>query len=277
LGFFEEFLPGPSSVPGEATLVRTVHSPYSPLIIYKICGKFETAGGMMNRKKTILIVDDEPKILELLKSYVEINGLEVLCAINGRQALELFENHAPDLILLDLMLPDFSGETLCRKIRSVSNVPIIMLTAKVDEESIIAGLDVGADDYITKPFSPKQVAARVKAVLRRSESTVKNEVLASVVCGGLVINIETRSVTQNGNEINLTPNEYKILVLLASRPEKIYTRNEIIEKALGEDFDGFDRAVDTHIKNLRAKIGDDPKNPRCILTVYGMGYRFRND
>jgi DNA-binding response OmpR family regulator len=221
---------------------------------------------------SILIVDDEEKIREVVASYLIAAGFEVVCAKNGKEALDLFATRRVDLVLLDLMLPDLSGEDVCKNIRARSTVPVIMLTAKVDEASIIHGLNIGADDYITKPFSPRELTARVKAALRRTSESGQN---AERQNAGLVINTENRTVSKNEQEINLTPNEYKILTLLAGRPEKIFTRDEIIEKALGDDFDGFDRAVDTHIKNLRAKIADDPKNPRHILTVYGMGYRFQ--
>ncbi|MDR0822717.1 MAG: response regulator transcription factor [Endomicrobium sp.] len=222
----------------------------------------------MNNQKTILIVDDEIKILDMLKSYLDICGYKTVCAQNGAQALDAFEKNQADLVLLDLMLPDLSGEDICKKIRSSSKVPIIMLTAKVDEQSIIRGLNIGADDYITKPFSLKELSARIKAVLRRSV-VLDNQKL---VFGKLTIDTDSRLVMLNNNKINLTPNEYKILTLLASRPEKIYTRDEIIAKTLGDDFDGFDRTIDTHIKNLRQKIGND-----YIATVYAMGYRFIAD
>jgi DNA-binding response OmpR family regulator len=179
------------------------------------------------------------------------------------------------LALLDLMLPDSSGEELCRKIRAVSDIPIIMITARVDEESIIRGLNTGADDYVCKPFSPRQLMARVRAALRRTGRAGTAE--KRLVHGGLAVDLENRRVSRDGAGINLTPNEYKILVALMSRPAKIFTRDEIIERIKGEDYDGFDRAVDTHIKNLRQKIGDDPKSPVFIQTVYGMGYRFAGE
>jgi DNA-binding response OmpR family regulator len=232
----------------------------------------------MADKPVILVVDDEEKIREVVTSYLDLNGFQTLCAKNGKQALELFASQRVDLVLLDLMLPDLSGEEICKKIRTRSAVPIIMLTAKVDEASIIHGLNIGADDYITKPFSPRELAARVKAVVRRSgERQVDNAAGEQpITCGELAIDTNARTVKRNGAEISLTPNEYKILTLLASRPEKIFTRDEIIERAFGDEYDGFDRAVDTHIKKLRAKIADDPKKPRYILTVYGMGYRFHS-
>jgi DNA-binding response OmpR family regulator len=226
----------------------------------------------MKEKKTVLAVDDEPKILELLKSYLEMNGFTALCAKNGREGMALFEQNPVSLILLDLMLPDFSGEEFCKKIRQVSDVPVIMITAKVDEASIIRGLNIGADDYVCKPFSPRQLMARVQSVLRRSGASGE-KAGAILSFKDLTIDTEKRIVRRNGVEISLTRDEYSILSLLMSRQAKIFTREEILEAVKGGDFDGFDRAVDTHIKKLRAKIGDDSKAPQYIVTVYGMGYR----
>jgi DNA-binding response OmpR family regulator len=229
----------------------------------------------MNGEPLVLVVDDEEKILEVLRSYLKINGCRPLCAKNGREAMELFSKNPVALALLDLMLPDLSGEDLCRKIRSVSDIPIIMITARVDEESIIRGLNMGADDYVCKPFSPRQLMARVRAALRRTGETGAAE--KRMVHGGLAVDVENRRVSRDGAAIALTPNEYNILITLMSRPAKIFTRDEIIERIKGDDYDGLDRAVDTHIKNLRQKIGDDPKSPVFIQTVYGMGYRFAGE
>ncbi|GHV62590.1 DNA-binding response regulator [Spirochaetia bacterium] len=229
---------------------------------------------------SVLVVDDEEKILDIVKSYLEKSGYQALCAGTGKEAMALLKSHTVSLILLDLMLPDFTGEELCRKVRSmpssISGVPIIMMTAKVDEESVIRGLNLGADDYVTKPFSPRQLMARVAAMLRRSGTSgeadpQKNGVLSA---GGLRVDQENRRVSRNGEDLTLTPNEYKILTLLMSSPRKIFTREEIISAVKSDDYDGFDRAVDSHIKNLRQKIEEDSKSPRYVLTVYGMGYRF---
>ncbi|GHV52053.1 DNA-binding response regulator [Spirochaetia bacterium] len=229
---------------------------------------------------TILVVDDEEKILDIVKSYLEKSGYEALCAGTGKEAMALLKSHAVSLILLDLMLPDFTGEELCRKVRSmpppIAGVPIIMMTAKVDEASVIRGLNLGADDYVTKPFSPRQLMARVAAILRRSgvsggTDPQKNCVLSARY---LTVDQENRRVSRNGEDITLTPNEYKILSLLMSSPRKIFTREEIISAVKSDEYDGFDRAVDSHIKNLRQKIEEDSKSPRYVLTVYGMGYRF---
>jgi DNA-binding response OmpR family regulator len=233
----------------------------------------------------VLAVDDEEKILDIIKSYLEKTGYRCLCAKTGREGMDLFEQNPISLILLDIMLPDFSGEEFCRKIRAFSGVPIIMITARVDEESIIRLLNLGADDYVTKPFSPRQLMARVRSCLRRSGESARPGISGSISAekgpviseSGLTVDTENRRVSKGGKDITLTPNEYRILTLLISRPQKIFTRDEIIAGVKSDDFDGFDRAIDSHIKNLRQKIEDDPRNPRCILTVYGMGYRFGTD
>ncbi|MDR2631468.1 MAG: response regulator transcription factor [Spirochaetaceae bacterium] len=232
----------------------------------------------MNDRQTVLVVDDEVKIRSLIKSYLEINGYTVLSAKNGREGMEFFEKNGSvnpiSLILLDLMLPDFSGEEFCKKVRQVSDVPVIMITAKALEENIIHGLKIGADDYVTKPFSPRQLMARVEAALRRSNG--KKTPSNFLFYHNLTVDTEKRVAARNGKVINLTRDEYHILTLLMSRQAKIFTREEILEAIKGADYDGFDRSVDTHIKKLRAKIEDDPKTPEYIITVYGMGYRLGN-
>jgi DNA-binding response OmpR family regulator len=225
----------------------------------------------MKEKQTVLVVDDEPKILDLVKSYLEMNGYEALCAKNGTEGMALFEGREVSLILLDLMLPDFSGEEFCKKVRQVSDIPIIMITAKVEEENIIHGLTIGADDYVTKPFSPRQLMARVRAALRRGGS--KDSGGGFLSYGDLLVDTKKQTVSRNGEPISLTRDEYHILALLMSRQAKIFTRDKILDAIKGDDFGGFDRSIDSHIKRLRAKIGDDSKAPRYILTVYGMGYR----
>jgi DNA-binding response OmpR family regulator len=226
----------------------------------------------MKEKPVVLVVDDEAKILDLVRSYLGINGYTPLCAQNGREGIKLFEQNPVSLVLLDLMLPDLPGEELCRRIREISKVPIIMLTAKVEEEDIIRGLKMGADDYVTKPFSPRQLMARVGAALRRSGEGEKTGAVLSYA--GLTIDTEKRAASFNGEALSLTRDEYNILTLLMSRQPKIFTRDEILESIKGEEYEGFDRSIDTHIKKLRAKLGDDPKAPEYITTVYGMGYRF---
>ena len=229
----------------------------------------------MARENTILIVDDEVKITEVIKSYLENSGYLTACAYDGKNAMSLFEKCSPVLIILDLMLPDMTGEDICREIRKKSRVPIIMLTAKVEDADIINGLGIGADDYLTKPFSPRQLVARVEAVLRRVSSEavpLTNEF--SFHDGDLVIDGLRHEIRKNGQFVALTPNEYKILVTMSKYPSKVFTREELIELALGDDYDGFDRVIDTHIKNIRQKLGDDGRTPRYILTVHGTGYRF---
>ncbi|NLC77229.1 MAG: response regulator transcription factor [Clostridia bacterium] len=223
----------------------------------------------------ILVVDDEQKIVEVVKSYLENSGYAVCEAYTGKEALEQFEKEHPALVILDLMLPDLPGEEICQAIRKKSRVPIIMLTAKVEEENVLRGLKIGADDYVTKPFSPRQLVARVEAVLRRaSDGLLPLSSLISFNNDELVIDILKYEVRKNGETINLTPNEYKLLLTLAKYPNKTFTREELIHTALGEDFSGYDRTIDTHIKNLRHKIERDPKKPEYIVTVFGVGYRF---
>jgi DNA-binding response OmpR family regulator len=225
--------------------------------------------------RKILVVDDEIKIVEVVRSYLENSGYKVYEAYNGREALYLFEKTDPSLIVLDLMLPDMTGEEICKAVRKKSAVPIIMLTAKIGEDDILEGLDIGADDYVTKPFSPRQLVARVAAVLRRAEGNNehKSEIL-SFDYDELIINTTKYEVKRQNEIINLTPIEYKMLMTLVRYPAKVFTRDELITIVLGDDFNGYDRTVDTHIKNLRQKIESDPKNPRYILTVHGIGYRF---
>lgn len=228
----------------------------------------------MEKETKILIVEDELKIIEFIESYLINSGYKVFKAENGREALKLFHEQNIDLILLDLMLPDISGEQICKEIRKNSKVPIIMLTAKTAEESIINGLDIGADDYMTKPFSPRQMVARVHALLRRvKEDEVETDTL-SFNQGDLVINQVDYSVTKSGHVIYLTPSEFKILITLAKRKNKVFTREELINVAFDGDYLGYDRTIDSHIKNLRAKIEDNPKNCIYVLTIRGVGYKF---
>lgn len=226
----------------------------------------------------ILVVDDEEKIVEVVKSYLEHAGYEVYTANNGKQALEMFEKVSPALVVLDLMLPDFSGEEICKILRKKSRVPIMMLTAKVDEENILEGLALGADDYITKPFSLRQFVARVATLLRRTTdemTPLSNQIAYND--DDLVINFLVREVKKNGEIVNLTPKEYRILLSLITHPKKTFTRDELISSVMGDDYDGYDRTIDTHIKNLRQKVETDPKNPNYVLTVHGVGYKFGGD
>jgi DNA-binding response OmpR family regulator len=223
----------------------------------------------------ILVVDDEEKIVEVLQSYLEASGYKVYAAYNCKEAQEVFDRVNPDLLILDLMLPDMSGEEFCTKLRQKSKIPIIMLTAKINEVDILKGLDIGADDYITKPFSTKQLVARVKALLRRSaQEVITLSDKFSFNEEDLIIEALKHEVKKQGEVVNLTPNEYKLLMSMVRYPQKVFTREELINVALGGEFDGFDRTIDSHIKNLRQKIESDTKDPKYILTVHGVGYRF---
>ncbi|NSB14323.1 response regulator transcription factor [Clostridium beijerinckii] len=229
----------------------------------------------MLEEKKVLIVDDENKIVEVIKSYLEKKGAIVFEAYDGNQALEVFERINPDLIVLDLMLPDMTGEEICSIVRKKSRVPIIMLTAKIDEKSIISGLHIGADDYITKPFSPRELIARIYAIFRRLNEEVvplSNEI--SFNDNDLVIDMLKKEIRKNGENIWLTSRQYKILMTLLKYPNKTFTREELISTALGDDYDGYDRNVDTHVKNIRQKIETNPRDPQYIITVHGTGYRF---
>lgn len=229
---------------------------------------------MLNNKR-ILVVDDENKIVDVIKSYLERDGAEVFEAFEGKSALEIFERVNPDLVILDLMLPDMTGEEICKVIRKKSRVPIIMLTAKIDEKSIVSGLHIGADDYVTKPFSPRELMARVFALIRRvSEETVPLTDIVSLKDDDLIIDVLKREVKKKGETVNLTITEYKILMALLKYPQKTFTREELISAVLGEDYDGYDRVIDTHVKNLRQKLETNPKEPEYIITVHGTGYRF---
>lgn len=229
----------------------------------------------MNQARKILIVDDEMKIIEVIQSYLEKDGYEVYPARSGKDALACFDNIGPSLVILDLMLPDMTGEEICQQLRSKSRVPIIMLTAKVGDMDIINGLNMGADDYVTKPFSPRQLAARVSALLRRTQDEVMRfPELRSFNDDDLLINSTTREIKKAGESVNLTPHEFQLLTTLMKYPKKIFTREELIQLVMGDDYGGYDRIIDTHIKNLRQKIETDSRNPRYILTVHGVGYRF---
>jgi len=228
----------------------------------------------VNNKK-ILVVEDEKRILDVVKAYLEKEGFEVKTAIDGKEALDLFNSETFHLIILDLMLPIISGEKVCNHIRTSSDIPIIMLTAKVDEDDKIEGLAIGADDYVTKPFSPRELVSRVKALLRRSyrDSNPLFEKL-SFNNKDLEVDIDKMEVKKDGKVILLTTNEFKILSALLTNPGQVFSREQLIEKAFGIDYEGFDRTIDTHIKNIRQKIEDNPKEPKYILTVYGVGYKF---
>lgn len=229
----------------------------------------------MVKGKHILVVDDEPKIVEAVSSFLENKGYHVFTAENGIQALKIFDRENLSLMILDLMLPDLSGEEVCRAVRKVSRIPIIMLTAKVGETNLVKGLAMGADDYMAKPFSLKELLARMEAVLRRSENdlvplTVKN----SWRNGDLVIDFEKNITRKKLVPVNLTPSEVRILSTLIKYPGKVFTRAELADIALSSNFEGYDRTIDSHVRNLRQKIEDNPKSPVYVLTVHGVGYKF---
>lgn len=227
------------------------------------------------RKINILIVDDEAKIVEVISAILLNQGFFTFTAENGEQALKIFERENIALVLLDLMMPGISGEDVCRTIRKISRVPIIMLTAKAGESDVLEGLGLGADDYITKPFRLKELLARVEAVLRRcSGDLIPLSVKYTWNNGDLCIDFEKNIIRKKQEIVTLTPNELRILAALIKYPGKVFTRPELIEAALGSNFDGYDRTVDSHIKNLRQKLEDDPRAPVYILTVHGLGYKF---
>lgn len=225
--------------------------------------------------KNILVVDDEIKITELLEAFLKLEGYNIYKAYDGRAALDIFEREEIHIIILDLMLPQISGEDICKKIRAKSDVPIIMLTAKVHEENKIEGLSIGADDYITKPFSARELVSRVAAIMRRAYKEDNPQAQKFVFNDGdLEVDMKLLTVIKNGTKVKFTPNEFKILKILISNRGTILSRDTLVEKAFGIDFDGIDRTVDVHVKNIRHKIEDNPKEPQYIQTVYGMGYKF---
>jgi len=224
--------------------------------------------------KKVLVVDDDAKTVELVKLYLNRDGYKVLVAYDGVEALRLAREAHPDLIVLDLMLPGMDGLEVCRTLRHESDVPIIMLTARTTEVDRLTGLDLGADDYITKPFSPREVAARVRAVLRRLPEETLWQTNPEIKCGELTVNFIKHEAYLGEKLLDLTPIEIKLLGVLTREPDRVFSRAQLVEKVLGYDFDGFDRTIDVHILNLRRKLEPDPAHPRYIKTVYGAGYKF---
>lgn len=222
--------------------------------------------------QAILVVDDEPKIARLVRDYLEAAGYAVVLAFNGREALTAFRHEKPRLVVLDLMLPQVDGLDVARAIRKESDTPIIMLTARVEETDKLIGLELGADDYMTKPFSPRELVARVRAVLRRTEGGERTAPALNI--GDLCIYPERRTVTVAGQPVDLTPTEFDILTVLTSNPGRVFSRLELLERVQGYAYEGYERTIDVHVKNLRQKIRENPKEPRYILTVYGLGYKF---
>ncbi len=219
----------------------------------------------------ILVVDDEPQIVDLLRSYLQREGFDVQEAADGEAALAAARRLQPDLIILDLMLPRLDGREVCRRIREDAPTPIIMLTARDEETDKLVGLELGADDYITKPFSPREVVARVRAVLRRGARESGGVIRA----GDLTIDLRGHEVRFGDRRVELTPTEFQLLETLAGHPNQVFTRMQLIDRIQGHAFEGFERTVDAHIKNLRAKVEPDPRSPRYIVTVYGVGYKFQ--
>lgn len=230
---------------------------------------------MKVNERKILLVDDEPKIVNAIKAYLENSTYTVFTAFDGEQGLKLFNEISPDLVILDLMLPKVTGEEVCQTIRKKSRIPIIMLTAKIQENDIINGFNIGADDYLTKPFSPRELVVRVGSLLRRSlESTLPLFNIMSWNNKELEIDFNEMAVKKNGADVKVTPNEFKLLSTLIKYPKKSFTREELIEIAFGYEYSGYERTIDSHIKNLRNKIEEDSTNPKYIITVRGIGYKF---
>lgn len=225
----------------------------------------------MNR--SILVVDDDRKMVDLIRLYLEKDEYHVLVAYDGKQALEIARRFHPALIILDLMLPKLDGLDVCRILRAESRVPIIMLTARTTEEDKLTGLDLGADDYIVKPFSPRELMARMRAVLRRVADESQNGP-SLLAYGDLEVDFLRREVTLNGKSVHLTPKEFRLLELLIRQPGRIFSRLDLLEGAFGYEYPGLERTVDVHIMNLRKKVEPDTENPRYVQTVYGIGYRF---
>ncbi|MCL4559817.1 MAG: response regulator transcription factor [Chloroflexi bacterium] len=220
----------------------------------------------------ILLVDDESKITRTLQLYLEQAGYKTASISDGALALPAFRHEQPDLVILDILLPHMDGWEICRQIRRESIVPIIMLTAQGEETDRIVGLELGADDYIAKPFSPREVVARVRAVFRRTQGQALQPRALQV--GDIALDIEKHTAVANGMPVDLTPIEFELLVTLLQHPGQVFTRLQLLENTQDAAYDGYERAIDQHIKNLRAKLGDDARNPRYILTVYGIGYKF---
>ncbi len=221
--------------------------------------------------QTILVVDDEKRLVSLVQSYLQQEGYRVVVAYNGKEALAVARREQPDLVILDIMMPEMNGYEFMRERRKESDAPIIMLTAKVEDEDKIIGLELGADDYVTKPFKPRELMARVRNVLRRAG---KNEPKGKKLqAGDLLLDRETREASVGGRKVDLTPSEFDLLAALMSAPGKVFSRLDLLDVIQGVRYEGYERTIDTHVKNLRAKIEPDPRNPRYIETVYGVGYR----
>ena len=225
--------------------------------------------------KTVLVVDDEPKIVALARDYLEHAGFNVLTAADGPSALRAARTRKPDVLVLDLGLPGMDGLDVARELRRDSSVPIVMLTARDDELDRILGLEIGADDYVTKPFSPRELVARIRAILRRVDR--QDEPGDRIEVGGVAIDVARMKVEVEGRNVELTPTEFQLLLTLARQPGRIFTRAQLLDAIHGLAFESYERAIDAHVKNVRHKLEPDPSRPRYVLTVYGVGYRFAEE
>lgn len=223
--------------------------------------------------KTILVVDDMESLRTLVKSYLTQEGFRVVTAANGRQALFVARQERPDLVILDLMMPELGGYEFITAYAREGDAPIIILTAKVEESDKVLGLELGADDYLTKPFSMRELAARVRAVLRRTEKGSAAGNPALLRAGDLTLDHASRTVTVDATSVDLTPSEFDLLATLMSSPGRVYSRLELLDRLQGDAYEGYERTIDVHVRNLRMKIEPDPRNPRYVVTVYGIGYR----
>lgn len=231
----------------------------------------------MKGMKTILVVDDEKKILQIARDYLEHAGFAVLTSENGADTMAIMRRDKPDLIVLDLGLPDMDGLDVTRMLRKETNVPIIMLTARGEESDKLVGLELGADDYLTKPFSPKELVARVRAVLRRSEIALSGPEREIIRVANLTLDLPRMQASLDHRPVELTPTEFEILAALAAQPGRIFTRAQLLDAVHGVAFESYERAIDAHIKNIRRKLEPDPRQPGYILTVYGVGYKFKDE
>jgi DNA-binding response OmpR family regulator len=222
--------------------------------------------------KTVMVVDDEPKIVQLARDYLEHAGFAVVVAHDGKAALAAARAHKPDLVILDLGLPELDGLDVARTLRAESNVPIVMLTGRSEESDKLVGLEIGADDYVTKPFSPKELVARVRAVLRRTERPRSDAEILRV--GEVTLDIPRMRTTVADRAVDLTPTEFQLVATMAREPGRVFTRGQLLDAVHGVAFESYERAIDAHVKNIRHKLEPDPASPRYLLTVYGVGYRF---
>ena len=226
---------------------------------------------MIEMTKKILVIDDEAQIVKVLKAYLEQSGYQVVTAEDGKRALAIFQREKPDFMILDLTLPGLDGLEVCRTVRRQSNIPILMLTARVEEADKLMGLELGADDYVVKPFSPREVVARVRTIFRRASGEAAQAEIIRV--GNLVIDLDQHTVMVGEHKVELTPTEFDILVVLARQPKRVLTRLQIMDQAQGNAFEGYERTIDAHIKNIRLKLEPNSKDPTFIHTVFGVGYK----